>query len=503
MHSFDHYQILSKLGQGAMGVVYKATDTRLDRPVALKVMSINLEPTLREQFAARLQQEARSAGRLNHPNIITIYECERVNDLPYIAMEFVDGPSLADMQETGKQLPIDKVLKILRQLLKGLSYAHQNSIVHRDIKPGNLMFTSTGVLKITDFGIAQMPASDLTQTDTPLGSPRYMSPEQVSAKRVDGRSDIFSCGVLLYEMLTGKAPFDADNVASVVYKILFEMPPAPIELNPAVPKWLSDLTMICLAKAPEQRFQSAEAMLDAVRGGLRERDEELVAHGTLIPKPEAVVAAKHPAPAAAGTKKKHAVGKPLAIWGGVLVAVGLLAVGVGVWLSTRLQPVTSPSQAPVVATQPTTLDPQANWKNAGAATLVTPPKVEPPAAVSLSESDEVVTQPDANAANSATASQPVPAGAAVVPLRTEKGGDSRGRKPTKDVKPDKPETPEPVRQPQIVREREPEPSPPAPKPAEQHRPRNNDNKSFWGKQLDCVRDGKCEAPVEQRTKRDR
>ncbi len=489
-----------------MGVVYKAIDTRLDRPVALKVMSINLEPTLREQFAARLQQEARSAARLNHPNIITIYECERVNDLPYIAMEFVDGPSLADMQDGGKKMPIDKVLKILRQLLKGLAYAHQNDIVHRDIKPGNLMFTSTGMLKITDFGIAQMPTSDLTQTGTPLGSPRYMSPEQVSAKRVDGRSDIFSCGVVLYELLTGTEPFNADNVASIVYKILFETPTAPAAICPEIPIWLSDLTMICLAKDPDQRFQSAEAMLEALRHGLRERDaEELAAHTHNVVDTQTPRTTPTPA-AASGKNHRAGVNKPWAIWGGVLVVCGLVAVGVGLWLSTHLQPVEPPTPTPQVSgTQPATMNPQANWKQGGAATLVTPPPAAEPEPVPPVEVDPALSAADPLAAAAG--------GAAVAgtqlksdrPMTDAERATKVTKKPPKELRTGRGETSSTLPQHASTPDRDPEAAPaPPPRPVEQpKRASGNDNKSFWTKQMECVRDGKCEAPVQQRTKRDR
>lgn len=272
MDSFLFYSIQSRLGQGAMGAVYQAWDKRLERAVALKVLSLDLAEQERALYAHKLEQEARAAARLNHPNIITIYEIGVANGLPFIAMELIDGPSLRELLDKGRQFSPDRVAKIIRQLLKGLAYAHAMGLVHRDIKPANIMFNSNGVLKLTDFGIAHLIASDWTHTDALSGSPCYMSPEQVRAQALDGRSDLFSVGVVMYEMLAGRLPFAGDNMATIVYQIMFETPPAPQEINPEVPSWLSQVVMTCLQKDAAQRYQTADDLVMALKTGAAETD---------------------------------------------------------------------------------------------------------------------------------------------------------------------------------------------------------------------------------------
>lgn len=267
MDSFRFYSMQSRLGQGAMGAVYQAWDKRLERAVALKVLSLNLAEQERAIYAHKLEQEARAAARLNHPNIITIYEIGAANGLPFIAMELIDGPSLRELLDKGRQFSPDRIAKIMRQLLKGLAYAHGMGLVHRDIKPANIMFNSNGVLKLTDFGIAHLIASDWTHTDALSGSPCYMSPEQVRAQALDGRSDLFSVGIVMYEMLTRRLPFAGDNMATIVYQILFETPPAPREINPLVPHWLSQIVMTCLQKDPSSRYQTADDLTAALKTG--------------------------------------------------------------------------------------------------------------------------------------------------------------------------------------------------------------------------------------------
>lgn len=250
-----------------MGAVYQAWDKRLDRAVALKVLSLDLAEQQRALYARKLEQEARAAARLNHPNIITIYEIGSANGLPFIAMELIDGPSLRELLDKGRQFSPESVAKVMRQLLKGLAYAHGMGLVHRDIKPANIMFNSTGVLKLTDFGIAHLISSDWTHTDALSGSPCYMSPEQVRAEALDGRSDLFAVGIVMYEMLVGRLPFAGDNMASIVYQIMFETPPDPHQINSAIPPWLSAVVMQCLQKDPLQRYQTADELTAALKSG--------------------------------------------------------------------------------------------------------------------------------------------------------------------------------------------------------------------------------------------
>ncbi len=252
------YEVLGELGQGAMGLVYKARDPLIDRVVAIKTINLALALDEKEEFESRFYQEAKAAGRLSHPNIVTIYDVGKNGDVAYIAMEFLEGRELRDIMDDGGLLPIDQVLDIVAQVAQGLSYAHEHDIVHRDVKPSNVMIVRGKHVKITDFGIARMPSSAVqTQTGMVLGSPKYMSPEQVMGKAIDQRSDIFSLGVMLYEMLTGQAPFNGDNVNAIMYQTLNSIPSSPSSLNPEVPEMINFIVAKALAKKVEDRYQNA------------------------------------------------------------------------------------------------------------------------------------------------------------------------------------------------------------------------------------------------------
>jgi eukaryotic-like serine/threonine-protein kinase len=253
------YEVLGELGQGAMGVVYKAKDPLIDRVVAIKTINLGLAMDEKEEYEGRFYQEAKAAGRLNHPNIVTIYDVGKSGDVAYIAMEFLEGRELRDIMNEGVLLPVDQVLNIVAQVAQGLAYAHEHDIVHRDVKPSNIMVIHDGHVKITDFGIARMASSSVrTQTGMVLGSPKYMSPEQVMGKSIDQRSDIFSLGVMLYEMLTGQAPFNGENVNAIMYQTLNAVPQPPNTLNPAVPEMVNFIVAKALAKGLEDRYQNAK-----------------------------------------------------------------------------------------------------------------------------------------------------------------------------------------------------------------------------------------------------
>jgi serine/threonine protein kinase len=253
------YEVLGELGQGAMGIVYKANDPLIDRVVAIKTINLGLAMDEKEEYEGRFYQEAKAAGRLNHPNIVTIYDVGKSGDVAYIAMEFLEGRELRDILKEGALLPVDRVLYIVAQVAQGLAYAHEHDIVHRDVKPSNIMVIRDGHVKITDFGIARMASSSVrTQTGMVLGSPKYMSPEQVMGKGIDQRSDIFSLGVMLYEMLTGQAPFNGENVNAIMYQTLNAVPPPPNSLNPAVPEMVNFIVAKALAKGLEDRYQNAK-----------------------------------------------------------------------------------------------------------------------------------------------------------------------------------------------------------------------------------------------------
>jgi serine/threonine-protein kinase len=253
------YEVLSELGQGAMGIVYKAKDPLIDRVVAIKTINLGLALDEKEEYEERFYQEAKAAGRLNHPNIVTIYDVGRSGDVAYIAMEFLQGRELRDIMNESGLLPVDQVLDIIAQVALGLSYAHEHGIVHRDVKPSNIMVIREGHAKITDFGIARMASSAVrTQTGMVLGSPKYMSPEQVMGKSIDQRSDVFSLGVMLYEMLTGQTPFQGENVNAIMYQTLNAIPAAPNTLNPVVPEMINFIVAKALAKGVDDRYQNAK-----------------------------------------------------------------------------------------------------------------------------------------------------------------------------------------------------------------------------------------------------
>lgn len=252
------YEVLGELGQGAMGIVYKAKDPLIDRIVAIKTINLGLALDEKEEYEGRFYQEAKAAGRLSHPNIVTIYDVGKNGDVAYIAMEFLQGRELRDIMNDDRLLPVDQALDIAAQVAQGLAYAHEHGIVHRDVKPSNIMVVRDGHVKITDFGIARMASSAVrTQTGMVLGSPKYMSPEQVMGKAIDQRSDIFSLGVVLYEMLTGQAPFKGDNVNAIMYQTLNTVPAPPNTLNLAAPEMINFIVAKALAKGLEDRYQNA------------------------------------------------------------------------------------------------------------------------------------------------------------------------------------------------------------------------------------------------------
>jgi serine/threonine-protein kinase len=257
-HQLGRYELLAELGQGAMGVVYKARDPVLDRVVAIKTINLTLPKDELADYEARFYQEARAAGGLNHPNIVTIYDIGKSERLAYMAMEFLEGEELRSILSSREPLPVTLALDIAIQVADGLAYAHERQVVHRDIKPANIMIVRDGLVKITDFGIARMRTNEVkTMTGMILGSPKYMSPEQVTGKRADHRVDLFSLGVVLYEMLTGETPFVADSIHGIMYQIMQFAPPPPSTRQPGLPEVLDLIVAKALNKSPDERYQSA------------------------------------------------------------------------------------------------------------------------------------------------------------------------------------------------------------------------------------------------------
>ena len=262
------YEILGELGRGAMGVVYRATDPVIGRAVAVKTIRLSEEGTglSRQELLSRFQTEARAAGLLTHPNIVVVYDAGEENGLFYITMELIEGKSIQSLLDAGHAFPVPRVLRIMEQACSALQFAHDRNIVHRDIKPANLMLTADDTVKVTDFGTAKiLQFGTVQQTQHVMGTPSYMSPEQVKGRPVDGRSDIFSLGVLLYEVLTGEKPFPGQTITTVIYKIVNEDPIAPRTLNPSLHPGLSDIVMRALAKDPEVRYQNCREMLEDLR----------------------------------------------------------------------------------------------------------------------------------------------------------------------------------------------------------------------------------------------
>ena len=263
IETLGRYKILSIIGQGAMGVVYKAVDPMIDRTVAIKTVNLSLNKDELAEYELRFRQEIKAAGRLNHPNIVTIYDVGRNDDMAYMAMEFLEGKELKDILLDSGRPPVATSVDWIAQIAQGLAFAHDNDIVHRDIKPSNIMIVRGGLAKVTDFGIARMPASAVkTMTGLILGSPRYMSPEQVIGHNLDHRTDIFSLGVVLYESLTGLPPFDGDNVNAIMYATVNTVPPAPSNSHPGVPTMLDLIVAKALAKTVDERYQTMREFAD-------------------------------------------------------------------------------------------------------------------------------------------------------------------------------------------------------------------------------------------------
>jgi predicted Ser/Thr protein kinase len=266
MEKIGRYEIVGELGKGAMGVVYKATDPNIGRTVAIKTLRFDVHGTESEEMLGRFKNEARAAGVMNHANIITIYDAHEHEGMFYIAMEFIEGHTLQALLKQEKTLmPVEKITSIVRQVCAGLDYAHARGIVHRDIKPANIMITADGTVKIMDFGVAKSGGSGMTSTGAVVGTPNYMSPEQVMGQPLDGRTDLFSLGVVLYEMLTGSRPFAGESVTTIIYKIMHEAPTAPCDLVRSINPGLSALVMKALAKDPEERFASGAELARAMQ----------------------------------------------------------------------------------------------------------------------------------------------------------------------------------------------------------------------------------------------
>jgi serine/threonine-protein kinase len=341
MDTFGRYQLQEKLGQGGMGVVYRAFDTTLERTVALKLL-LPAE-TLDADLKARLFREARSAGNLKHRNVVTIYDLGEHEGRPYLAMELLDGEDLQRRLSRPEKMSLQHKIELSIEICDGLAHAHAHGVVHRDIKPANIFITEEGAAKLLDFGLARLVTSQLTRSNMLMGTLNYMAPEQVRGERADHRSDIFSTGVVLYELFGGRKAFEGDSVASTLYKILQEVPEPLLKINASLPQGLASIVERMLAKLPDERYPD----MDAVRRDLGAyRPDDRAGRVTPLPSPivTAIAPASDPLPAT--------VSAPRRLWPAGVIAAAIVAVAVaGIWILPRRSPpaapvVTSPAPPP-------------------------------------------------------------------------------------------------------------------------------------------------------------
>ena len=345
------YRITKELGRGAMGVVYQAVDPTIGRTLAIKTIRLREvdDPAHRDRLKERLFREARSAGVLSHPNIVTIYDMEEDDGVAYIAMQFVNGPTLDEVMSRPKPMAAQEIFRVLRQTASALDFAHTKGIVHRDVKPANIMIDEQGTAKVADFGIAKVGTSgNLTLSGTILGTPNYMSPEQVQGKLVDGRADQFSLAVVAYEILTGERPFSGEHLGTVVYKIVAEEPAVLHRLNPSLSPEIDAVIRKALSKKADDRYRSCIDFVNALEGAcLQAEGWQSLARGTSHSIPtEAEPLVKTRAPKTERTARKKTAGRPAApkqrktsmFWpalGAFVVVLGALAFmawQAGLWL---------------------------------------------------------------------------------------------------------------------------------------------------------------------------
>lgn len=412
------YEIRRELGKGAMGVVYEGYDPVIERTVAIKtIRPEQLEKTQAAEILTRFKREAQAAGRLNHPHIVAIYDYGEVvpegelardatgGQVAYIAMEFIKGRELKDYFDTNERFGMKEAERIMGELLAALDHAHKNGVVHRDMKPANVILLADGTVKVADFGIARIETSELTQAGTMLGTPAYMSPEQFLGQPVDGRSDIFSCGVMLYQFLTGEKPFTG-TVTTIMHKVLKEEPLPPSTLNVTLPPAWDAVVKKAMAKSPEARFQTAAEFAAAIKHAVqRQSEDETVVNieatlvrasdATLVSPATHVAPSRPPGSPAAGASASAPSAPPrthatqsltnLAIMGGAAAAL-LLVVGGGYVLFGRERAPTEPTAqsapsavpAPASAAAPTAA-PAAVQKTSVAAPVATTARSADPA----------------------------------------------------------------------------------------------------------------------------
>ena len=358
------YEIRGILGKGAMGTVYDARDPVIDRRVAIKTITLpDPSDTEAQDELERFKREAQAAGRLTHRNIVGVFDYGETDTLAYIVMEFVDGNSLKGVMEKQERFPVAETVRVMEALLEGLQFSHERGVVHRDIKPANVMITLDGQVKIADFGIARIESSSMTQAGTIMGTPAYMSPEQFMGQTVDARTDIYSAGVVLYQMLTGERPFEG-SMTAIMHKALNTTPPRPSELSVTAPAALDEVVAKAMAKRPEQRFASANEFAQALRAAFNgagapsagasgatppqaaEADATVIA--TQRPRPPAASPAAPPRAAASPANATPPARSKLPLFAGVAVAAVAVLGGGGYFLLAGGDKTPPPAPAPSV-----------------------------------------------------------------------------------------------------------------------------------------------------------
>jgi serine/threonine-protein kinase len=305
MSTIGKYEIRRELGRGAMGVVYEAYDPMIKRIVALKTIRVDqLVGENAESVIARFRREAQAAGKLNHPNIVAIYDIGEETGTWYIAMEFVQGRELKDYFEANERFSPADIVKIMTQMLDALGYSHKLGVIHRDIKPANVILLTGGGVKVADFGIAHIESSNMTQVGTVMGTPSYMSPEQIMGLPIDGRSDLFSAGVILYQFLTGERPFSGSATATM-HKVLEEDPLPPSRFNVQVPGAMDAVVRKALAKRPDERYQNADEFAAALRAALASQPHAAAAEGTVLAAPASDATQLAPSSTATSTRTQR------------------------------------------------------------------------------------------------------------------------------------------------------------------------------------------------------
>jgi serine/threonine-protein kinase len=434
--NIGRYEIVDELGHGAMGSVFRAKDPAMGRIVALKtILTANLAGDQSGEFRQRFYREARAAGALAHPGIVPVFDVGEFEGMPYLVMEYVNGQTLAASMKTGERLSLDRVCEIGQQIADALGYAHRNGVIHRDIKPANILMTSRAAYgderpKITDFGVAKLTAGEITTTGQLLGTPAFMPPEQFTGAPIDGRTDLFSLGVILYWMVTGEQPFPGETMTAVSYKIVHTEPIPPAKLNPAIPAALDAVILKCLAKSPADRFQTGDELARALAelrttgktSGLNAVVPQAVSAGgdsapTSLP-PNAGQVSLHPTavqppkqtPPAKPAKPTKPLDKKLVLIIAAVVLIVAAAAGGGIMLMHRGQPA-PPQQppTPVPTAVPAAPAPQAPAPAQPATS--TPEKVAPALpAQGAAAAKTTKPKPGKNAA-AAPAPQPAPAAA--------------------------------------------------------------------------------------------